>query len=282
MEDRLSNIGIYKIVNTVNNRVYIGSSCCLDKRKYNHFLMLRNGNHDNNYLQRQYDKYGLDKFEFIIIEYIDYVCDKRELKDILMEKELYWMSKYNSTNRKNGYNLRCHPNSNLGYIFTKKHRENISKARKGMKLSEEHKKKISISTMGENNHWYGKHGKDNPLSRPIINLTSEKVYESTEDAAKEYGVYPSSITAAMNGKINTVKGCRWARLDNNGSIIYPNYVDKLHHKIINVSESKIFNSIVSAAEYYGLKPSNISNVLTGINKTAGGYVWKYYTDNEED
>lgn len=69
------NCGIYKITNTINNKVYVGSSINLKGREYKHFWMLEKGFHDNNYLQNSFDKYGKENFIFEIIDF----CEHKQL-----------------------------------------------------------------------------------------------------------------------------------------------------------------------------------------------------------
>jgi len=101
------NSGIYEIKNIKNNKRYIGSSYQLKYRKRNHFNKLRNNNHPNIYLQKAYNKYGLENFEWRIIEY----CNKEQFH----EKETYWIDYYKCNNRKFGFNLRivCENNSRV-------------------------------------------------------------------------------------------------------------------------------------------------------------------------
>lgn len=60
--------GIYKIVNTINNNIYIGSSKDTKRRKYKHFYELSIGTHRNPVLQASYNKYGKDAFVFQLVE----------------------------------------------------------------------------------------------------------------------------------------------------------------------------------------------------------------------
>ena len=71
--------GIYKIVNKDNGKYYVGRTLNLDKRWYQHKKLLIKNKHFNKYLQSVWNKYGLDKFEFIIVEYVN---DKNELINI--------------------------------------------------------------------------------------------------------------------------------------------------------------------------------------------------------
>jgi len=90
--------GIYKITNTENNKVYIGSSKNIDNRWKQHKCLLRSKNHHSQHLQYSWDKYGKDSFTFEVIE-----------GDILQEdlfiREQYWMDKLQSYNPKRGYNI---------------------------------------------------------------------------------------------------------------------------------------------------------------------------------
>lgn len=89
------NCGIYSIRNILNNKVYIGQSVNLRKRKTRHFSELRNHRHPNPHLQRAFNKYGEDAFLFSIIIY----CNKEDLtyyEDFFIK---YYNSKYA------GYNI---------------------------------------------------------------------------------------------------------------------------------------------------------------------------------
>jgi hypothetical protein len=59
--------------------------------------MLARNNHDNEYLQHSYNKYGKDSFKFDIIE----ECDEK----ILIEKENYYIDIYKSNILEFGYNM---------------------------------------------------------------------------------------------------------------------------------------------------------------------------------
>lgn len=96
------SIGIYKIENLINHKKYIGQSIEIERRWLNHKFLGKN--------QRDYDgcyyihsalrKYGIENFDFSIIE----LCDANELD----EKEKYWINYYNSCVGKEnswGYNL---------------------------------------------------------------------------------------------------------------------------------------------------------------------------------
>jgi len=63
--------GVYRIKNLVNNKCYIGSSCNLYNRLYEHFRYLKLNKHSNPKLQFAYNKYGKDNFKYEIITFGD-------------------------------------------------------------------------------------------------------------------------------------------------------------------------------------------------------------------
>lgn len=64
-------IGVYKITNTETKKYYIGYSKDVIKRFKRHVDTLKTKKHQNVVLQRAYNKYGIDKFSFEIIEHCE-------------------------------------------------------------------------------------------------------------------------------------------------------------------------------------------------------------------
>jgi len=96
------SIGVYKIYNNQTGRVYIGSSCRIEYRWTDHKRSLKNHCHANYLMQQDYEKYGMDSFEFSIVE----VCDD----DSKLEREKYYAEEvYDCLNidgkNSKGYNL---------------------------------------------------------------------------------------------------------------------------------------------------------------------------------
>lgn len=90
--------GIYMIKNAKNKMVYIGSSYDILKRWKEHIALLEKNKHHSYKLQSDWNKYNIYDFNFLILECVE------ERKD-LIEREIYYVKKYNSTNNKLGYNL---------------------------------------------------------------------------------------------------------------------------------------------------------------------------------
>ena len=79
--------GIYKIENTQNSHVYVGSAVNIKERWWTHRSLLRKGKHHSKYLQSAWNKYGEENFEFSVLEY----CDR----DDLIVREQFYMDTYN-------------------------------------------------------------------------------------------------------------------------------------------------------------------------------------------
>jgi group I intron endonuclease len=97
---------VYKITNTVNGRVYIGSSTNGKNRITGHKNHLRKNSHPNKPLQEDYNTFGESVFEFTILKTID--NDKLSTLRIEEQNSLNEYSKLT-----NVYNL----NFNCGAIY---------------------------------------------------------------------------------------------------------------------------------------------------------------------
>ncbi len=82
---------IYKIVNKVNNKVYVGQTTdTLEQRFYNHILESTKDRSKNRPLYRAFSKYGIDNF---YIEALEILSPDTGL---LQQREIFWVSYYKS------------------------------------------------------------------------------------------------------------------------------------------------------------------------------------------
>jgi group I intron endonuclease len=134
--------GIYKIENTINNKIYIGSAVDVLNRFATHRYKLKNNKHINGKLQNAWNKYGESCFIFYLLE----LCEREEL----INKEQIYIDKLNPF-----YNISKFATSGLGnkYFLGKKHTEEtkrkISVIHKGKKISNEHKEIIGKTNKGK-------------------------------------------------------------------------------------------------------------------------------------
>ena len=167
---------IYKIKNLINNKIYIGKS------KYNDPKYLGSGLQ----ITEAVKKYGRDNF---IKEIIEECVD-----EIVNDREIFWITHYNSTNNKIGYNISRGGEGGTHYWRTltdeqrKEHNKKISNGRKGKLLgprSEETRKKQSKS--------FREHADKNPNFFKQRALAKCKKYTCINHATSEV-FYTNNLT----------------------------------------------------------------------------------------
>jgi group I intron endonuclease len=143
--------GIYKILNKINNKVYIGSTTTIEKRWRDHKWHLNHNKHHNLHLQSSWNKYGAESFEFTIL---------LECRiDDLLSHELSFILAHNSFDNSFGYNV----NDPEHTFLDRKH-------------SEKTKQKLSFKKLGEKNPMYGRTGNKHPRYGMTTSLkTKDKI-----------------------------------------------------------------------------------------------------------
>lgn len=121
----LSVSGIYAIRNTVNGKVYVGSSVNIKRRWGTHRHGLTRGAHHGVLLQRAWDKHGASAFVFEVLEYVSQT-------EYLLTREQFWIDALKSA--KVGYNTAPFAGSTLG----KAHGEAAR-----LKMSASHKERLA-------------------------------------------------------------------------------------------------------------------------------------------
>lgn len=157
--------GIYLFRNKINGKCYVGQSIKIRKRFLQHMQKFKE---DFQYpLYKALNKYGLENFEFEILETFEKL-DLETLRETLNNREIYWIEYYKSYN--NGYN------QTLG-----------GEATSGWKPTEETKKKISESLMGNENQ-------EKKPCKFINKDTLEWIeFKSESEAAKYFNTSRSNI-----------------------------------------------------------------------------------------
>lgn len=99
----LEKTGVYRIKNLVNNKVYVGSTRKSFVSRYkSHYEKLRTNNHKAYpHLQSAVNKYGIENFEFAILE----ICNI----DNCIQQEAIWIAKLRACEREIGYNINDRP-----------------------------------------------------------------------------------------------------------------------------------------------------------------------------
>lgn len=144
-DDIYHRIGIYGIRNLINGKIYVGKTGMnFGDRWDSHRSLLNNGKHDNPHLQKAWNKYGKDNFEFIVLE----DCEIDELSD----REKYYIKLYKDMGL--AYNIHDGGDEgyNLGKHLSEETKQKIGEKNKingiGRKASDETKLKMSKSHTG--------------------------------------------------------------------------------------------------------------------------------------
>lgn len=138
-------IGIYRIVNTQNNHVYVGQTRQNFFRRYlHHQWKLKNGSHDNTYLQNAWNLYGAESFVFEVVECVTN-------PDVLNDLEIAYIRRYRAIG--SCYNLSSGGGGRSGVQLSDEHKQKIGEKNRlnmmGRKATEETKRKMSAARKGK-------------------------------------------------------------------------------------------------------------------------------------
>jgi len=232
-------IGIYCIKNTETNLMYIGQSINIEARFRKHKNKLRDNIHENDYLQRSWNKYKNDCFTFYIIE----KCQRKNLN--LLEKK--YIEELN-TLFPNGYNLKT--GGNIRIEYPEEVRKKIGDKNRGKTVSKEARKKISEN----NGRWnLGKH---------LSEETKKKISDANKGRSPwNLGISPSNSTRekmrmAKLGKKRSPESIQKTAISNQGA-----RTGKLgYHGVYKIKEKtkKRFRAEIS----YQNKKYRLGNYLT--------------------
>ena len=214
-------IGIYKIENLINHKIYIGQSIEIEKRWQKHLSAK-----DDFIIHKALRKYGLENFSFQIVE----KCDLSELD----EKEEKWIIFYNCITPL-GYNMIKGGSNGAGYAKGRKVqqytlnglflKEYPSANQASIETNIDHWS-ICACCRGEykragNFQW--KYSDDNNkkineikarTDYTVLQLNKETneiiaEFNSLKEASEKTGIIKSTICQVCNGKGKTAGGYKW-------------------------------------------------------------------------
>ena len=164
---------IYAIANVVNGHIYIGSAKNYARRWGKHRRELQLGIHHSVPLQRAYEKYGKDVFDYSVIEY---VSDE----DALLAREQVWIDFFR-------------PYYNVSKV--------AGSPTKGMKFSVETRKKMSLAHKGK---------KRPPRTKEWCERISlaKKGKKFTQEQMERYKEY---IAPARAKQAEAIRGKKWTQ-----------------------------------------------------------------------
>jgi group I intron endonuclease len=133
--DELNKSGIYKILNLVNNKIYIGCATNIQLRWYRHRTDANNQRHHSPTFQRAWNKYGKENFTISVLEYVG--LEKLE------EREQFYLNELKPYDSNIGYNICKTGTINLGLKRSEEARQNMRNSQLGRQASDETKEKMS-------------------------------------------------------------------------------------------------------------------------------------------
>lgn len=235
---------IYGIKNLVNNKIYIGKSTNIKIRKKSHENSFIRKQAVNIHLQRAVDKYGIENFEFIVLEE---VC----LENI-DDKEKYWINYFKSYDEKFGYNK--------------------TMGGDGGKLTLEIKLKISKTSPNRK-----------VIYQFDSNGNLVKKWHGVRDIERELNFLSSTISKAcsVDTNNNSAYGFYWSYseyLNNLSGIGQENNRLQIQQFSLEGELIKTWDSISLAAKETNSSKSSIIRCCKNKQKTCNNFIWKYLND----
>lgn len=141
--------GVYRIRNAVNGRAYVGSSArCLFARLLAHFRDLERGGHHNAHLQYAWLRYGASAFVFEVVEVVDpaQFADRFALAAHVVRREQRAFDALPAFLR---YNVDDPVDTKIGTAMPRAARKAIGDFFRGKPLSDAHKEKLREANKGQ-------------------------------------------------------------------------------------------------------------------------------------
>ena len=156
--------GIYRIVNTVTNRTYIGSSINVHARLRGHKRMLKNGTHRNPHLQYSWNKHGEQSFEFELLVN----CDRTNIE----LREQQFMDAYFEHDMLL-YNVKPSSDSHMGFRYQHTPEAKAKMSHKASNRSPEYLAKQRTSHLG-------KKSTPEAIAKTVAAIKNRKTSEETK------------------------------------------------------------------------------------------------------
>lgn len=288
-------VGIYVIENKTNGKYYLGSSIDINGRWQDHRKHLRGGYHHSIALQRAWDKYGEESFEFKILEETDDPTSLVELEQTYLDS---FPCQYNSSRwaSSGSYSLRkpvCQYDleGNLLNTF-----ESIKEAERQTCVKESSissccKRKIrkngSLCKTAGGFLWC--YEGDTPDKYQKRNYSSHEkrvnqydldgkfvaTFVSAAEATKQMGLPPRRIARVISRKDREYLGFLWCYAS---ELTVPTKPKKHYVQKICLETGKILAEYVTCKEAAESLESgnakNINAVIQGKRNKCGGFSWK--------
>lgn len=272
---------IYRIKNKINKKIYIGQSINFEARVANHKW---NANKKTNTpLYYAMNKYGIDNFEFSIIE--DGISDLK----ILDKKERDYIKEYKSHTSENGYNVL---NGNIknpsgrrwrkGFTLTESHKKKISKAMTGSKNPRFGKPGTMKGKMGSKSSNWGNRGAKNQLSQNYIvhDTNNDKLFEITgiSNFCRENNLNKGAMAKIARERKGIYKGYVIYEKEDYEKNGIRDYEKEKQEQSNNISQWSSKDYIIVTPDGNEIEVKNLisyfSKIFPGVKKTSLSSIYK--------
>ena len=294
---------IYYILDRTNGEGYVGQTKNKLKTRISHHIK-----YNNSYLGNAIKLHGWENFSVFVLE-------ECESPDELNEREMYWIKTLH-TKSPNGYNMTDGGDTPKGRVASDKERELRSERnpyKRPVRCLETGK--IFPSVTAAAHHFNTDHTNisavcqgrqitsaghrfeyiDSPLSeeaknrqprkphvRKVLCVERNEIFETIIEAAMTFGINASKITSVCQGKRKTTGSYHWQYVDEEKRVTAEIELRKKTRKekpVRCVETNVVYSSIKTASEETGIIRGSISNVCRGKTKTAGGYHWRFVSED---
>lgn len=276
---------IYKIINVVNNKFYVGSTTNKKVRFRQHRNLLRGNRHHCKHLQASWNKYGEDKFEFVVVEIVSEGMSLQQVEDIYLLQHVGQPMCYNSGYSSDAPWRNAPPQAtpNFGKVMAQQQKEKISEALKefyaadyfnhprvGKKHTEDTKLKIKqnrVPTSGENHYRYGK---------TLSDETKAKIGAAQRGKPKAEG-----RKVSKEGLLKIRENIKSGRSHKHwiGRKHTEEAKEKMSKTVFVMPDGILFPSLTAVLSHYGMKMPTLRRALvSGKHLTKGrlaGYSFRY-------
>lgn len=276
---------IYKIINVVNNKFYVGSTTNKKVRFRQHRNLLRGNRHHCKHLQASWNKYGEDKFEFVVVEIVSDGMSLQQVEDIYLLQHVGQPMCYNSGYSSDAPWRNAPPQAtpNFGKVMAQQQKEKISEALKefyaadyfnhprvGKKHTEETKLKIKQNrapTAGENHYRYGKTLSDETKAKIGAAQRGKPKVEGRKVSEEGLLKIRENIESGRSHK-------HWL-----GRKHTEEAKEKMSKTVFVMPDGILFPSLTAVLSHYGMKMPTLRRALvSGKHLTKGrlaGYSFRY-------
>lgn len=260
---------IYKITNTINNKIYIGQTNMTEPQRWQAHIWhaYNDPENDSVALCHAIAKYGRESFKREILA-------TANTQDELNQLEQHYIKKYNSTDRNIGYNISCGGDGHL-----KVSDEEILKAynKYGSLASAARALNMSRSGLDKRFKALGIISRNLTIYQYDLEGNLIQIYDSFSDAKRKtllnlpYNVPKSHFSCGYmwvyEAENNNIEQLISEYKSNN------RYVKEVQQYDLNGNFICSFKSAAEASRKLGINVSSIKGVINGKQSTGGGFLW---------